>query len=39
MTGMRTNGFIEVKDGLTSSDEIALNAQYLVDSESFIKVK
>lgn len=36
-TGIRENNLIEVKGGLTSSDEIASNAQYLVDSESFIK--
>ena len=36
-TGLRTDKWIEVKDGLSSSDEIAANAYYLVDSESFIK--
>lgn len=39
VTGIRTNGSIEVKQGLASSDEVAANAQYLVDSESFIKSK
>lgn len=39
VTGIRTNGLIEVKQGLASSDEVAANAQYLVDSESFIKSK
>jgi Cu(I)/Ag(I) efflux system membrane fusion protein len=28
-----------VLNGLTEKDEVAANAQYLVDSESFIKVK
>ena len=36
-TGVTTDGMIEVKNGLASSEEIAANAQYLVDSESFIK--
>jgi Cu(I)/Ag(I) efflux system membrane fusion protein len=38
MIGTKAQGRIEVKQGLSSSDEIAANAQYLVDSESFIKV-
>jgi Cu(I)/Ag(I) efflux system membrane fusion protein len=38
-TGIRTGGWIEIKTGLASSDELAGNAQYLVDSESFIKSK
>ncbi len=37
VTGARTDKEIEVKQGLSSADEIAINAQYLVDSESFIK--
>ena len=37
VTGVRTENQIEIKQGLSSSDEIASNAQYLVDSESFIK--
>lgn len=36
-TGIRTDDQVEVTEGLASSDEIAFNAQYLVDSESFIK--
>jgi len=36
--GTKAEGRIEIKQGITSSDEIAGNAQYLVDSESFIKV-
>ncbi|MBN8651526.1 MAG: efflux RND transporter periplasmic adaptor subunit [Cytophagales bacterium] len=39
ITGIRFNGSIEVKQGLASSDEVASNAQYMVDSESFIKSK
>jgi Cu(I)/Ag(I) efflux system membrane fusion protein len=38
-TGIESNGWIEIIQGLSSSDEIAINAQYLVDSESFIKTK
>jgi membrane fusion protein, copper/silver efflux system len=38
-SGTRTNGWVEVSQGLSSSEEIASNAQYLVDSESFIKTK
>ena len=37
VTGASAEGMIEIKSGLASSDEIAANAQYLVDSESFIK--
>ena len=37
--GMTSDGWIEIKAGLASSDELAGNAQYLVDSESFIKSK
>ena len=36
--GLESEGWIEIKEGLTESSEIAANAQYLVDSESFIKV-
>jgi membrane fusion protein, copper/silver efflux system len=36
-TGIISDEFVEVKSGLATSDEIAFNAQYLVDSESFIK--
>lgn len=39
ITGIRTNGSIEVRQGLASSDEVAANAQYMIDSESFIKSK
>jgi Cu(I)/Ag(I) efflux system membrane fusion protein len=37
-TGLESEGWLEIKEGLTESSEIAANAQYLVDSESFIKV-
>jgi len=37
--GIVNNHLIQVLNGLTESDEVAANAQYLVDSESFIKVK
>lgn len=37
--GVRADGWLEIVQGLSSSDEIASNAQYLVDSESFIKTK
>ncbi len=35
--GISSNGLVQITSGLASSDEIAANAQYLVDSESFIK--
>ena len=38
-TGVRSGNMIEVADGLDESAEVALNAQYLIDSESFIKVE
>lgn len=36
-TGVQSGKLIEVTGGMASSDEIASNAQYLIDSESFIK--
>lgn len=39
ITGARSEGWIEIQKGLASSDEVASNAAYLVDSESFIKTK
>jgi hypothetical protein len=39
ITGLRTGGWIEIKNGLASSDEIATQANYLIDSESFVKAK
>lgn len=36
-SGLRTGEWIEIISGLASSDEVAIHAQYLVDSENFIK--
>jgi Cu(I)/Ag(I) efflux system membrane fusion protein len=38
-TGMESNNRIQVMSGLAATDSVAVNAQYLMDSESFIKVK
>ncbi len=38
-TGMQTKNLIQVISGLAIADSVATNAQYLMDSESFIKVK
>lgn len=38
-TGMLHENKIQVLDGLSDKDSIAINAQYLMDSESFIKIK
>jgi len=38
-TGINYNSLIEITEGLTSTDSIAINAQFLMDSESFIKIK
>lgn len=35
-TGIELNDFIQILEGLTVSDTIAANAQFLIDSESFI---
>jgi Cu(I)/Ag(I) efflux system membrane fusion protein len=35
--GMRSGNWVEIRQGLASSEEIAENAAFLVDSESFIK--
>jgi len=35
--GLHAGDWVEIKRGLASSDEVAVNAQYLVDSENFIK--
>lgn len=37
--GIQSNGWVVITKGLSSADEIASNAQYMVDSESFIKSK
>ncbi len=37
-TGITYKGKVQVIDGLTTHDSVAVNAQYLMDSESFIKI-
>lgn len=39
VVGTSAETLVEIKQGLSSSDEIAVNAQFLVDSESFIKTQ
>ncbi len=39
VTGTTYKNRIQVLEGLTTRDTVAVNAQYLMDSESFIKVK
>jgi Cu(I)/Ag(I) efflux system membrane fusion protein len=36
-TGMTYKDRVQVLSGLTETDSVAANAQYLMDSESFIK--
>lgn len=38
-TGIRQNSMIQIINGLSATDTVAANAQFLTDSESFIKVK
>jgi Cu(I)/Ag(I) efflux system membrane fusion protein len=38
-TGVTHKKNIQVLSGLSETDSVALNAQYLMDSESFIKLK
>ena len=38
-TGMQTNNAVQIMSGLNTADSVATNAHYLMDSESFIKVK
>lgn len=38
-TGITHEKYIQIVNGLTATDSVAANAQYLMDSESFIKVK
>ncbi len=38
-TGIRQNNMIQIINGVATTDTIAANAQFLTDSESFIKVK
>ena len=35
--GLQSEEWIEIVSGLNSTDEVAINAQYLIDSENFIK--
>lgn len=39
ITGITTGKNIQIIKGLSESDSLALNAQFLIDSESFIKLK
>lgn len=38
-TGITYNNQVQVLSGINAEDSVAVNAQYLMDSESFIKVK
>jgi Cu(I)/Ag(I) efflux system membrane fusion protein len=38
-TGITASNLIQITGGLNAKDSVAANAQYLVDSEGFIKVK
>jgi Cu(I)/Ag(I) efflux system membrane fusion protein len=38
-TGITINNFIQILNGITKNDTVAANAQYLIDSESFIKTR
>jgi Cu(I)/Ag(I) efflux system membrane fusion protein len=38
-TGLTYKNLIQVKGGITSADSVAINAQFLMDSESFTKVR
>jgi membrane fusion protein, copper/silver efflux system len=37
ITGIQNNNEVQVLSGLNATDTVAVNAQYLIDSESFIK--
>jgi membrane fusion protein, copper/silver efflux system len=37
-TGITYKGNVQISGGLTNQDSVAINAQYLMDSESFIKI-
>ena len=39
ITGITNQHQIQVLSGISESDSVANNAQYLMDSESFIKIK
>lgn len=36
-SGLQAGDWVQIINGLVSSDEVAINAQYLIDSENFIK--
>jgi Cu(I)/Ag(I) efflux system membrane fusion protein len=38
-TGIEINDFVQIMEGISVADTIAENAQYLIDSESFIKTE
>ena len=38
-TGILHQDHVQIINGLTNTDSVAINAQYLMDSESFIKIK
>ena len=38
-TGITNGNSIQIVDGLTETDSVAVKAQFLIDSESFIKIK
>jgi Cu(I)/Ag(I) efflux system membrane fusion protein len=38
-SGIEIDGFVQILEGITTKDTIAANAQYLIDSESFIKTR
>ena len=38
-TGNQFDNLIEVLKGIDAGDSIAYNAQFMIDSESFIKIK
>jgi len=38
-TGITAGNGIQIVSGLTTQDSVASNAQFLIDSESFIKTK
>lgn len=37
-TGVQTNGYVAIQSGLTEQQAVARNAQFLIDSESFVHV-
>ncbi|HTN16827.1 MAG TPA: efflux RND transporter periplasmic adaptor subunit [Chitinophagaceae bacterium] len=39
ITGIKSDNEVVILEGLTQTDSVAVNAQYLTDSESFIKIK